>query len=269
MNHCGETARTTSFAPGRQPACLSTRTQHPLFSSPPTRGVSEAAELTLKRHQRPSSVCAPAASSGHAPSAQRGTAGPMLGSPGHTLPVGAVLTAPAGFSTRAPFREPRRPDSLRQLLSGHRPALHVAAVFPLRLPLLGARLLVLHRQLPPRDRKSTFRIPTGGDSRPGTPAPFSLFPERECLSPARPRCGERHYRAEPAATGQQWGRDGNAPAPMAARHGSAPARCWRAPGLRVAGAAVPPGVPVCAVSLHGGPRLRGSGATGFVLPSPA
>lgn len=145
MNHCGETARTTSFAPGRQAACLSTRTRLPLFSSPPARGVSEAAALTSKRHERPSSAYAPAASSGRGPSAQRGTAVPMPGSPGHTRPAGAVLTAPAGFSTRAPLREPRGPDSLRQLLSGHRPALHVATMFPLRLPLLGARLLVLHR----------------------------------------------------------------------------------------------------------------------------
>lgn len=71
---------------------------------------------------------------------------------------------PTGAAPGAPLPAPRRPpraglgpgagpgagpDSLRQLLPGHGPALRVAPALPLRLPLGGARLLVLHRRLPP------------------------------------------------------------------------------------------------------------------------
>lgn len=224
---------------GDKPPALSIRTQLPLFSlsrhlPPPVRGVSEAGELTLKRHQTLSSGAERSALQrpARADAVPPPSAAPP-GSPGRG-PWAPCWQPRRAFQPEPRSRRPRARDSLRQLLSGHRPALHVAAVFPLRLP-----LLVLHRPLPHRDRKSGFRIPTSGDSRPGTPVLFSLFPERELLSPARPWGGERHYRAAPAAIGQQKTRDGNAPAPMAVRHGPAPARCWRVPGLREAGAALP------------------------------
>lgn len=63
-------------------------------------------------------------------------------------PAGAAPGAPLPASRRPP-RAGAGPDSLRQLLPGHGPALRVAPALPLRLPLGGARLLVLHRRLSP------------------------------------------------------------------------------------------------------------------------